>query len=204
MARVSLRRCSKLVRSRVAGAGAAAGCGSVAAALAGLPAALGGCDLVFGGLAVGAAPAGGATRAALGAGVGTVAGAGVGGETGGGGGGGGGGCGACAEGGVTGTAAVPSASATSGLGVSAGLIDAQPAARRTAVNPPATRERRKVCVPMIFIQVIGRGDKIRTCDPLHPMDSLMKPNEMGCNVMDITILLFFQCFRAPTISYCFT
>jgi hypothetical protein len=165
MARVSLRRRSKLVRSRVAGAGAAAGCGSAAAALADLPAALGGCDFVFGGLAVGAALAGGGTRAALGAGVGTVAGAGVGAETGGGGGGGGAcawaeggvtGAGACAwaEGGVTGAASVPSARATSGLGVSAGLIDAQPAARRTAVNPPATRERRKVCVPMIYISVL--------------------------------------------------
>jgi len=157
MARVSLRRRSKLVRSRVAGAGVATGCGSAAAALAGLPAALGGCDFVFAGLSAGAALAGGGTRAALGAGVGTVAGAatgagaGVGAETGGGG---GDGCGACAwaEGGATGEAAASSAGATSGLGVTAG--DAQPAASRTAVNPPATRERRKVCVPMICISVL--------------------------------------------------
>jgi hypothetical protein len=154
MARVSLRRRSKLVRSRVAGAGVATGCGSVAAALADLTAALGGCDFVFAGLSVGAALAGGGTRAALGAGVGTVAGAGVGAVAGAGVGAetGGGGFGACAwaAGGVTGAAAGPSAGATSGFEVSAGLIDAQPAASRTAVNP-ATRERRKVCVPMIFI-----------------------------------------------------
>jgi hypothetical protein len=145
MARVSLRRCSRLARSRVGAAGAAAGCGFAAATLAGLFAELGGADLVVAGLSVGAALAGAGTRAVAGAGIGTVAGAGVGAETGGDGGGWGWG-----DGTVTSALAAPLAGATSGFGVSAGLIDAQPAASRTAVNP-ATRERRKVCVPMIRI-----------------------------------------------------
>jgi hypothetical protein len=115
MARVSLRRCSRLARSRVGAAGAAAGCGFAAgaaagcgfaagatagcgaAALADLFAELGGADFVVAGLSVGAALAGAGTRAVAGAGagvgavagagVGTVAGAGVGAETGGDGGG---------------------------------------------------------------------------------------------------------------------
>lgn len=87
MARVSLRRRSRLARSRVGAAGAAAGCGFAAAALADLFAELGGGDFVAAGLSVGAALADAGTRAVTGAGACTVAGAGVGAETGGDGGG---------------------------------------------------------------------------------------------------------------------
>ena len=160
MARVSLRRRSKLVRSRVPDAGVATGFGSPAGALADLPAALGGCDFVFAGLSAGAALAGGGTRAALG--VGTVAGAGVGAETGC-----GGGAWAWAVGGVACTAAVGSAGATSGFGVCAGPIQAQPAATSAAVNP-ATRERREVCVPMICISYNWSGRQDSNLRPLAP------------------------------------
>jgi hypothetical protein len=40
-----------------------------------------------------------------------------------------------------------------------------------------------VCYPCVRNgpYVIGRGDKIRTCDPLHPMDSRAKRDATGCH-----------------------
>jgi hypothetical protein len=36
--------------------------------------------------------------------------------------------------------------------------------------------------------VIGRGDKIRTCDPLHPMDSMAKRDETLCHALNRVII----------------
>jgi hypothetical protein len=35
---------------------------------------------------------------------------------------------------------------------------------------------------------IGRGDKIRTCDPLHPMDSMAKRDETLCHALNRVII----------------
>jgi hypothetical protein len=161
MARVSLRRCSRLARSRVGAACAATGGGFAAAALADLFGELGGSDFVFAGLSAGAVRAGAGTGvgAAAGAGVGAAAGAGVG----------------------TGTVAVAGADGDAGTGgggggwgwgwgcgwawgdgvVTGGFIDAQPAASRTAINP-ATKERNdaparvrvKVAVSIMTVAVV--------------------------------------------------
>jgi hypothetical protein len=43
-------------------------------------------------------------------------------------------------------------------------------------------------------QVIGRGDKIRTCDPLHPMDSKVNRDATGCYGLHRLIYLQIPCF----------
>jgi hypothetical protein len=41
---------------------------------------------------------------------------------------------------------------------------------------------------------IGRGDKIRTCDPLHPMDSAAKRDETLCHALNRVTIRKLPCF----------
>jgi hypothetical protein len=44
--------------------------------------------------------------------------------------------------------------------------------------------------------VIGRGEKIRTSDPLHPMESVAKRDESLCHALNHLICSQIPCFLA--------